>query len=67
MERIDPNELLDASEVAAMLGLSSRTAISVYRSRYGTFPDPVIEKSRCVLWSRRDIQVWLDGRSRRSR
>lgn len=62
MDPIDPGELLDATEVAEMLGLSNRTAVSVYRRRYGDFPVPVIEKSRCVLWARQDIQSWASDR-----
>lgn len=62
MEPIDPNDLLDATEVAGLLGLSSRTAVSVYRGRYDDFPAPVIEKSRCVLWHRSAIEQWASGR-----
>lgn len=63
MGPIDPNDLLDATEVAGLLGLSSRTAVSVYRRRYGDFPEPLIEKSRCVLWHRSAIEAWAAGRT----
>lgn len=58
MAMVDPADLLDATEVAEVLGLSSRTAVSVYRQRYPDFPAPVIEKSRCHLWRRTDVELW---------
>ena len=61
--KIDPVDLIDANEVAAVLGLAQRTSVAVYRSRYDSFPEPVVEKSRCVLWLRADIEAW--GRERR--
>ena len=39
---VDPDDLLDAHAVAALLGLSHARAISVYRSRYPNFPEPII-------------------------
>jgi predicted DNA-binding transcriptional regulator AlpA len=60
---IDPGELVDATEVADMLGLSQRSAVSVYRARYDDFPAPVVAKSRCVLWRRSDIAAWRDRTS----
>lgn len=56
--RIDPADLLDANEVADLLGLAHRQAVSTYRRRYDDFPQPVVEKSRCVLWLRSDIETW---------
>lgn len=62
--KYDPAELVDATEVARMLGLSRRNAVSVYRSRYDDFPEPVVDlgKGRCVLWLRRDIERWHNRR-----
>lgn len=63
METIDPDDLLDATEVAEVLGLSHRQAVSTYRHRYADFPEPVVVKSRCLLWLRVDVEAWRDGRS----
>jgi predicted DNA-binding transcriptional regulator AlpA len=62
---IDPEDLLDAGEVAALLGLSRRQAVSTYRRRYPTFPAPVVDKNsgKCVLWLRSDIEEWRRRRS----
>lgn len=58
--KIDPADLLDAGEVAELLGLARRQAISTYRSRYADFPPPVIDKNsgKCALWRRQDIEAW---------
>lgn len=63
--QVDTNDLIDSPEVARMLELASFRAISTYRKRYETFPAPVIEKGRCVLWSRADVEAWAreTGRS----
>ena len=67
-ELIDPDDLVDAGDVAVLLGLASRSVVSVYRSRYGNFPPPAIERGQCRLWLRRDIEVWArrTGRSCRA-
>lgn len=63
--KIDPADLLDASEVATLLGLGKRTSVSVYRGRYPDFPPPIIAKNsgKCDLWFRTDIEQWNRARS----
>ena len=60
----DPADLIDAHTVAELLGLSSRGAVSVYRSRYDDFPTPVIDmgKGRPMLWLRSDVATWAAAR-----
>lgn len=62
--KIDPADLVDATEVASLLGLSHRTAVSTYRSRYSDFPEPIITKGRCVLWYRQDVEAWARSTGR---
>lgn len=62
MPKIDPAELLDAAEVAPMIGLENPKGVHVYRRRYADFPEPVVDKGRCVLWRRRDIEKWAGSR-----
>jgi predicted DNA-binding transcriptional regulator AlpA len=64
--RIDLNDLLNAKEAAELLGLSHREAISTYRGRYEDFPEPVLKKGTCVLWSRKDLETWMSSRQRTS-
>jgi predicted DNA-binding transcriptional regulator AlpA len=61
----DPQDLTDAHGVAEILGLSSRGAVSVYRSRYDDFPAPVIDlgKGRPMLWLRSDVEAWTATRA----
>jgi predicted DNA-binding transcriptional regulator AlpA len=60
---VETDDLLDANEVAELLGLANRTAISVYRSRYPDFPEPVVIKAACWLWLRGDIETWRHSRT----
>jgi glutathione-regulated potassium-efflux system ancillary protein KefG len=61
---VDPDDLVDAVTVAEILGLTSRGAVSVYRSRYDDFPAPVIDlgKGRPMLWLRADVEAWKAAR-----
>lgn len=61
---VHPDDLVDANEVAVMLGLASNKAVAVYRGRYDDFPAPWIVKGsgKCVLWLRADIEAWARGR-----
>jgi predicted DNA-binding transcriptional regulator AlpA len=61
---VEPADLLDSSEVAVLLGLSRFNAVSTYRRRYADFPEPAIEKGRCILWRRTDIERWAKTRAK---
>lgn len=61
---VDTDDLLNAREVAAELGLAHREAIATYRRRYPDFPTPVIAKGTCVLWHRPDVEAWRSARAR---
>ena len=63
--QVDLDDLLDATQVAELLGLSSRGAVSVYRQRYENFPSPVLERQsgRCQFWLRNEVDAWARRRS----
>lgn len=61
---VDTADLLNAREVADVLGLAHREAIATYRRRYPDFPQPVIRKGTCVLWHRPDIEAWAKATGR---
>lgn len=65
--KIDPNDLVDSSEVAGLLRLSSVTAVATYRARYDDFPEPLVAKAsgKCLLWLRPDIEGWIKLHPRR--
>jgi predicted DNA-binding transcriptional regulator AlpA len=62
-KKVDVDDLVDAREVAEMLGLSSARAVAVYASR--GLPDPIIDRgpNTAKLWLRQDIERWLRDRS----
>lgn len=62
--QVDHEDLLNAREVAALLGLAHREAIATYRRRYPDFPQPLIAKGTCVLWHRPDIEAWARSTGR---
>jgi predicted DNA-binding transcriptional regulator AlpA len=58
IKRAKPEDLADLAEVATIIGLSNQRGVSVYRNRHADFPQPFIEKGRCVLWVRDDVHAW---------
>jgi predicted DNA-binding transcriptional regulator AlpA len=70
-ELVSIDDLIDAHEVAEILGLSHRNSVATYLKRYSSMPRPLVERGggRTRLWSRRAIEEWNATRSpiRRSR
>jgi predicted DNA-binding transcriptional regulator AlpA len=62
-KKVDVDDLVDAREVAEMLGLSSARAVAVYASR--GLPDPIIDRgpNTAKLWLRQDIESWMKERT----
>jgi glutathione-regulated potassium-efflux system ancillary protein KefG len=52
--------LIDAGEVASILGLAHRNSVSTYRSRYADFPAgrPAPGGGRSRLWTREEVLAW---------
>ena len=63
-EKVDPNDLIGAAEVQAILRLSHPSSVTTYLKRYSDFPQPVVDlsNSRIRLWRRQDIIRWNDAR-----
>jgi len=53
-------DLIDARDVAQILGLSHPSAVSVYQHRYADMPRPVLDlgRGRPKLWLRPDVERW---------
>ena len=66
--KVDVADLLDATGVAELLGLTSQNAVSVYRARYADFPEPALEgaSGRCQFWVRQEVEAWSRARKRPS-
>jgi glutathione-regulated potassium-efflux system ancillary protein KefG len=66
--RVNTEDLIDATGVARILGLSHRNTVSSYLKRYSDMPRPVIDLGprQPRLWLRQDIEAWAKrtGRSR---
>jgi predicted DNA-binding transcriptional regulator AlpA len=67
-------DLLDAHDVARILGLGHPNAVSVYQRRYVDMPRPVVDlgRGRPKLWLRPEIERWsadqiAQGRTREKR
>ena len=61
---VDVDDLIDAAQVAEVLGLSRATAVSVYVRRYPDMPRPVVDRgpNRARLWLRSEIVAWAASR-----
>ena len=57
---INVDDLIDARQVADMLGLAQRNTVSLYQRRYDDMPKPVVDlgRGRCKMWLRAEIQEW---------
>jgi glutathione-regulated potassium-efflux system ancillary protein KefG len=63
---VDPDDLIDAVIVAELLGLASRSSVSVYQKRYPDMPRPIVDlgQGRSRLWSRRAVLAWANANGR---
>jgi hypothetical protein len=59
--RVDVDDLLDAHEVAKLLGFASAQALSVNIQRGKKIPEPVYDRGqrKAKLWLRQDIEKYL--------
>jgi predicted DNA-binding transcriptional regulator AlpA len=58
--RVDTDDLIEAREVARILGLSHPNSVSTYQRRYADMPQPVVDlgRGRCRMWLRSEIERW---------
>jgi predicted DNA-binding transcriptional regulator AlpA len=58
--KVDVDELVDATDVARILGLANPTSVHVYSARYSDMPLPVIDRGprRAKLWLRSEVVEW---------
>ena len=64
--RVDLDDLVDAAEVASMLGLARANSVYVYQARYVDMPRPVLDRGprQAKLWLRSEINAWSKDRGR---
>jgi predicted DNA-binding transcriptional regulator AlpA len=65
---VNTDDLCDAREVAALLGLSHANSVFGYLRRYTDLPRPVVNlgPGRVALWLRPEVEAWCERRPRRS-
>lgn len=63
--RVDLDDLIDAGEVASILGLARANSVYVYQARYPDMPRPVLDRGprQAKLWLRSEMVAWSKGRS----
>lgn len=59
--RVEIDDLIDANDVARLLGLAHRNTVSQYLKNYPNMPRPVIDlgPKRPRLWLRPEVEAWL--------
>jgi predicted DNA-binding transcriptional regulator AlpA len=65
--KVDTEDLIDAHQVARILGLSHFQSVSTYQRRYAKMPRPVVDlgAGRPRLWLRSEVVRWARNRERR--
>jgi hypothetical protein len=60
LRRVLLDDLVDAHDVARILGLTHRNTVSQYQHRYPDMPRPVLDlgRGRPSLWLRPEIERW---------
>jgi predicted DNA-binding transcriptional regulator AlpA len=64
--KVDLDDLMDATDVANLIGVTNANVVGVYRRRYDDFPPPVWASrgGRCQLWVRADVEAWARATGR---
>ncbi len=62
---VDVDELVDAHEVARMLGLGHANSVHLYQKRHADMPRPAIDRGprRARLWIRSEMVGWIQTRN----
>jgi predicted DNA-binding transcriptional regulator AlpA len=63
--QVDVDDLVDAHDVAAILGLAHATSVHLYQRRYPEMPRPVLDRGgrRARLWLRTEVTAWMKTRA----
>ena len=57
---MDLDDILDAADVAPIIGVADARSVSTYRRRFDDFPHPVLRShgGRCQFWLRQEVEAW---------
>ena len=58
---VNTEDLCDAHEVAALIGLGHSNSVHGYLRRYSDMPRPVVSlgRHRLQMWLRPEVEAWL--------
>lgn len=56
--KVDVDDIVSASEIAARLGVNQRSVVHDWRRRHPDFPQPVARVKLGYLWAWPDIERW---------
>jgi hypothetical protein len=72
--QVATEDLIDAHDVAELLGLSMSQTVATYQRRYPEYAQPIVDlgRGRPKLWLRPDVNAWAEslwesGRTRPAR
>jgi hypothetical protein len=67
--RVPLDDLIDAHDVAEIIGLAHRNTVSQYQRRYPDMPRPVLNlgPGRPCLWLRPQVERWYERQVERGR
>jgi hypothetical protein len=57
-EKIHPNDLVGAHEIAERLGVAFPQMVHEWRRRHNDFPQPIAQLLMGMIWDWKDIEVW---------
>ena len=57
-EKIHPNDLVGAHEIAERLGVAFPQMVHEWRRRHNDFPQPIAQLLMGMIWDWQDIEVW---------
>ncbi len=62
---VDVDDLVDAHEVADLLGLAHPNSVHLYQRRYPDMPRPIVDRGgrRARLWLRSEVVAWSRSRA----
>lgn len=64
MAAVPASDLVNSAQIAERLGIRHRESVVKWRQRYKTFPAPVIEQGKVMLWSWPEVKAWAVATNR---
>jgi len=56
--KVDVDDLVGATEIARRLGTTRGEVVHSWRRRDPSFPEPIAQLERALVWDWRDVERW---------